>query len=278
MNKFTTYVTDTAIFKALLKQLNLFYLAMSFFTRLPVPKTLQYSPALLSQSSRYFSLIGLLLGAILALSYYLFSLMFGANLSILLMMVLSLLLTGAFHEDGLADMADGFGGGYSREQCLTIMKDSRIGTYGAVTLIMALAIKFTLILTLSHYDLSIVLISLILSQSLSRAVAASLIVSIPYVSEDQLSKSKPLATDQTFKSSCILLIIGCVPLCFYPLEFIFICLVILVIFRWGFQRWLMKKIGGFTGDCLGAAQQIAEILILLVVVYTLEHQILGPLF
>ncbi|MCJ8321013.1 MAG: adenosylcobinamide-GDP ribazoletransferase [Colwellia sp.] len=259
------------------KQLNLFYLALSFFTRLPVPKTMQYSAELLSQSSRYFSLIGLLLGIMLALSYYVVNTLFSVQISILLMMSFSLVLTGAFHEDGLADMADGFGGGYNKAQCLTIMKDSRIGTYGAVTLMMALALKFTLLLTLTNYDLSVILITVILSQSLSRAIAASLIISIPYVSEDRQSKSKPLATNQSFKSSAVLLIVGCLPLYFYPLAIVFICLTVLFVFRWFFQQWLMKKIGGFTGDCLGAAQQVAEILILLVVVCCLEHQLLGTL-
>jgi len=263
--------------EVLSKQINLFYLALSFFTRLPVPKTMQYSPELLSQSSRYFSLIGLLLGAILAFSYFAVTTIFSAQISILLMMSLSLFLTGAFHEDGLADMADGFGGGYSKEQCLAIMKDSRIGTYGAVTLIMAFALKFTLLMTLASYDLSVILMTIILSQSLSRAVAASLIISIPYVSEDQQNKSKRLATEQSVKSSVVLLFIGCLPLWFYPLEIAFICFGVLFIFRWIFQQWLMKKIGGFTGDCLGAAQQASEILILLVVVYTLEHQLLGAL-
>jgi len=265
------------ITEELLKQVNLFYLALSFFTRIPVPKTMQFSPELLNQSSRYFSLIGLLLGIILSLSYYTVNTLFGAQISILLMMAFSLALTGAFHEDGLADMADGFGGGYSKEQCLTIMKDSRIGTYGAVTLIMAFALKFTLLLTLSSYNISVIIITIILSQSLSRAIAASLIISIPYVSEEQHNKSKPLATNQSVKSTAFLLIVGCLPLVFYSQTTVFICLGVLFVFRWFFQQWLMKKIAGFTGDCLGAAQQVAEILILLVVVYCLEHQFLGNL-
>ena len=255
------------------KQMNLFYLALSFFTRLPVPKSMEYSPELLSQSSRYFSLVGLLLGAMLALAYSVISPFFSPAITILMIMSLSLLLTGAFHEDGLADMADGFGGGYHAEQCLIIMKDSRIGTYGAVTLIMALALKFSLLVELATYNLSVILMSIVLSQSLSRAIAASLIATMPYVSDERSSKSKPLATEQSTTGSFILLFIGCLPLWFYPIAVVVTCLMVLLIFRWLFQQWLMKKIGGFTGDCLGAAQQTSEILILMVMVFYVKTEL-----
>ena len=231
---------------------------------------MRYSQALLSQSNRYFSLVGLLLGFLLSISYIVFSYAFNPVISILLMMAISLLLTGAFHEDGLADMADGFGGGYGADQCLTIMKDSRIGTYGAVTLIMAFTLKFSLLLELSSMQfnqLPIILFALILSQSLSRAVAASLISQIPYVSDEQTSKSKPLASSQSLADLVILLFIGCLPLWFFPIEIIISCLLVLISFQWIFKRYLLKKIGGFTGDCLGAAQQISELLILLVLVF-----------
>ena len=257
------------------QQLNLFYLALSFFTRIPVPQSIQYSPELLSQSNRYFSLVGLLLGAILALFYYVATQFFGIEVAILLIMTLSLLLTGAFHEDGLADMADGLGGGYSTEQCLTIMKDSRIGTYGTVTLVMALALKFSLLVEIANHGAMLIVSALLLSQSLSRAVAASLITSLSYVSEEGNNKSKPLATTQTSTDITILVIVGCLPLLFYGVKFVLGCLLALIIFRKFFIRFLNKKIGGFTGDCLGAAQQLAEILILMVAVMFLNNSMLG---
>jgi adenosylcobinamide-GDP ribazoletransferase len=94
-------------------QFNLFYLALSFFTRLPVPKSMHYSEALLNKANRYFSLVGLVIGILLVLSYSLLSTFLPVTIVILLTMILSLLLTGAFHEDGLADMADGIGGAFA---------------------------------------------------------------------------------------------------------------------------------------------------------------------
>jgi len=252
-------------------QLNLFYLALSFFTRLPVPKTMHYSESLLNKANRYFSLVGLITGLLLALSYLCFSSFLPANISILLMMGISLLLTGAFHEDGLADMADGIGGAFNIEKRLTIMKDSRIGTYGAVTLVIALLLKFTLLVELANQDSNYLLLAIILAEMLSRAVAGSLISAMPYVSDIEQSKSKPLAQAQSFSELATLLLIGVVPLIFYSSEVIFSLLSILLIFRWLFKQWLMSKIGGFTGDCLGAGQQISELLIYLTLVSYLSN-------
>ena len=255
-------------------QLNLFYLALSFFTRLPVPKTMIYSEVLLNKANRYFSLVGLVTGLLLGLVYVGFSSFLPANIAVLLTMGISLLLTGAFHEDGLADMADGIGGAFAREKRLSIMKDSRIGTYGAAALVMALLLKFTLLVELAQQDSNHLLLVFILAASLSRAVAGSLISSMPYVSDDEQSKSKPLAQAQSSAELLTLLLIGIAPLIFYASEVIFSLVLVLLVFRWLFKQWLMAKIGGFTGDCLGAAQQIAELLIYLTLVSYLNNDVL----
>lgn len=258
-------------------QLNLFYLALSFFTRLPVPKTMHYSEALLNKANRYFSLVGLVTGLLLGLSYVCFSTFLPANISILLTMTISLLLTGAFHEDGLADMADGIGGAFTIEKRLIIMKDSRIGTYGAVTLVMALLLKFTLLVNLAEQDSNHLLLAIILAEALSRAVAGSLISSMPYVSDIEQSKSKPLAQAQSSSELTLLLLIGLAPLIFYSSEVIFSLLIVLVLFRWLFKQWLMARIGGFTGDCLGAGQQISELLIYLTLVSYIDKDLFAEL-
>jgi adenosylcobinamide-GDP ribazoletransferase len=247
-------------------QVNLCYLALSFFTRLPVPKTMHYSPALLNQANRYFSLVGLLVGGILGLCFLLLSFCFPLSISVLLTMMISLLLTGAFHEDGLADMADGVGGAFEIKKRLAIMKDSRLGTYGAATLFLALLLKFQLLLVLAENSMWLVVGAIILAASLSRAVAGSFISSLPYVSDDEGSKSKPLAQAQSTQELYILLGVGLIPLVFFPMSVIVITLVVLLLFRWYFKSWLLKRLGGFTGDCLGAAQQLSELLIYLVLV------------
>jgi adenosylcobinamide-GDP ribazoletransferase len=252
-------------------QLNLFYLALSFFTRIPVPKTMSFSPELLNKANRYFSLVGLFLGIMLAACFYVLSLLFPLSIVVLLTLIISLLLTGAFHEDGLADMADGVGGAFEVKKRLAIMKDSRLGTYGAATLFLALLLKFQLLLVLAENDIWLVIGAIILAASLSRAVAGSFISALPYVSDEEGSKSKPLAQAQSKQELYVLFSVGLVPLIFFPLSVIVITLAVLLLFRWYFKGWLLKQLGGFTGDCLGAAQQLSELLIYLVLVAYFVH-------
>lgn len=238
-------------------QWQLFLLAVSFFSRLPVPADLPYSSERMNQAGRYFALVGLLLGALCALVFSLLSAVLPLSASLFLTMVFSLMLTGAFHEDGLADMADGIGGGMTVERRLLIMKDSRIGTYGACALFMALLGKFVLLTTLAD-QVSLTAIWL-LAYTVSRTVAASLIYDVPYVSDPDSSKSKPLANQQQRRDLLVLLISAVIPCWWFSLSLVFGVLVLGLLVRVALKHWLMKRLGGFTGDCLGAAQQIMEL-------------------
>ncbi|MCG3728501.1 adenosylcobinamide-GDP ribazoletransferase [Vibrio cincinnatiensis] len=256
-------------------QWQLFLLAVSFFSRLPVPKSLPYSVERMNQAGRYFALVGLLLGSLCALTFTVLSGVLPSHISLFLTMLMSLLLTGAFHEDGLTDMVDGIGGGMTIERRLLIMKDSRIGTYGATALIMALLGKYLFLSSLDSW-MSLVPVWL-LGYTLSRAVAASFIYDLPYVSDPDSSKSKPLASRQSRSELAILLITGVFPAFWFSVE-VFIGLLLLTgLFRVGFKAWLTKQLGGFTGDCLGAAQQIMELAIyLLLIAYWQQGiQVLG---
>ncbi|WP_068546617.1 adenosylcobinamide-GDP ribazoletransferase [Thalassotalea crassostreae] len=248
-------------------QLNLFFLALSFFSRLPVPRNLNYSPLLLNQSSRYFSLVGIVLAFCVVGVYQLSVSVLPLSASVLLVMIASVMLTGAFHEDGLADMADGIGGGLTVEKRLSIMKDSRLGTYGTITLMLTLTLKFILLFELAQQNLLV--LAVLVSYPLSRALAASLIYDMNYVSDEELSKSKPLAARQSSKELLILFIIGILPSVFLPPQTVIIIVFVLFIFRQGFKAWLNSRLGGYTGDCLGAAQQIAELLIYLIICATI---------
>jgi adenosylcobinamide-GDP ribazoletransferase len=125
------------------RQLRLLCVATQFLTRLPTPRLREFDPSWLSQSARYFPLIGVLIGALNLLVWWLASRRQPASVAIGLMMGISMLLTGAFHEDGFADTCDGLGGGGSRERVLAIMKDSRIGAFGAIGLVLMLGLKWT---------------------------------------------------------------------------------------------------------------------------------------
>ena len=243
-------------------QWELFSLAMGFFSRLPMPKNTPYSSELMNRSGRYFSMVGLLLGVLCGGLFLLLDAVLPSTIAIFLMMSFSLMLTGAFHEDGLTDMADGIGGGMTLERRLTIMKDSRIGTYGASALIMALLGKWLLLSEL--VNMAALFMVIVTSYTFSRAIAASLIYDMPYVSDLDTSKSKPLANKQTKGELVFLLIIGVLPSLWFGLEFALVLSVVAFLFRAGFKKWLTARIGGFTGDCLGAAQQLMELLIYLV--------------
>ncbi|MGF1720999.1 adenosylcobinamide-GDP ribazoletransferase [Vibrio kyushuensis] len=263
-------------------QLELFWLALSFFSRIPIPKNTPYSDERMNRSGRYFALVGALLGLTCGAIYSLLTLFLPNEIAIFITMLFSLMLTGAFHEDGLTDMADGIGGGMTLERRLTIMKDSRIGTYGASALIMALLGKFTLLSYLANINYSekqyqlwgtaeatslpVVLLMFLMAYTVSRSFAASLIYDMPYVSDSDTSKSKPLANKQTTGELCFLIACAVVTtLIFSPAVFITV-FAVLIVSRYLFKRWLLSRIGGFTGDCLGAAQQLSELLVYLILV------------
>lgn len=277
-------------------QKELFLLSLSFFSRIPIPANTPYSDERMNRSGRYFALVGTLIGGLCALVLLACSYLVPTPIAIFLMMVFSLLLTGAFHEDGLTDMADGIGGGMTLERRLLIMKDSRIGTYGASTLVMALVGKLMLLTTIADLAIQIealshvafLMVTLVAAHTLSRTVAASLIYDMDYVSDADTSKSKPLASKQSggellFLILCALLslllfvlpftpnhlVSGELALDITPLSFILASAVLAFLFRWWFKRWLNARIGGFTGDCLGAAQQLMELMIYLLVVVIL---------
>lgn len=115
--------------------MNTFFTALMFFTRIPVPGSIPYSKELLNKALRFFPLVGGIVGGIGAGILWLGMLIFPFPLALLLSMVVTIFITGAFHEDGFADFCDGYGGGITKERILEIMKDSRLGTYGTIGLI-----------------------------------------------------------------------------------------------------------------------------------------------
>ena len=241
-------------------QCNYFLLALAFFTRLPIPADTPYSAERLNRSSRYFGLVGLIVGLLNALMLWAGHQLFPLPVAILLGLVFSLLLTGAFHEDGLTDMSDGIGGGLNRERKLSIMKDSRIGTYGAVTLFMALLLKYTLLQELATPDLSMALLALLLMHPLSRILSGSLLFDMRYVQDESSSKSKPLANQQNRTDLLLLLLTAALLLLLLSWQAASLMILLLTLFRYLFRHWLHGHLGGYTGDCLGGAQQLAELL------------------
>jgi len=133
------------------KQVRIFLTAIMFLTRIRVPASVDHSPEYLGQAPRYFPVVGWIVGAVSALFYLLGSRFVSTDAGVLAAMVAGILVTGALHEDGFADVCDGFGGGWTKEKILEIMKDSRIGAYGAIGLIALLATKFILLKALPSF-------------------------------------------------------------------------------------------------------------------------------
>ncbi|MBT1444390.1 adenosylcobinamide-GDP ribazoletransferase [Shewanella sp. JM162201] len=246
------------------RELELFLLALTFFTRIPVPVRLDNSPERLNRASRYFGLVGTLVGLLSALVFFLAQFVFPASVAVVLAMIGSVVLTGGFHEDGLADTADGFGGAFERERKLEIMKDSRVGSYGSLALVLALLLKFQLLSELALYSVSSVVGGLILGHTLSRAFAASIIFNHDYVREDEDSKAKPLAQSMHWDEVLFLTISAAVIcLLFTGVTATVVILGVLFVARTLLARWQYRQIGGYTGDTLGACQQILELCVYL---------------
>lgn len=236
--------------------------ATMFLTRLPVGRSLPFNDDLMHGSARYFPLVGALVGLFGALVYGVAVLFFPPAVAVLMSMVATVLLTGAFHEDGFADVCDGFGGGYQREQILSIMKDSRVGSYASVGLILLLAIKFHTLEALDNAAL--VGPALVVGHALSRLLAISYLIEYPYVRDSDDSKIKPMAT-QMSGNALRFAVVSVLPLLLLiSMWQIALIGIVLLLWRYGYGYYIHKRIGGYTGDCLGAAQQISEVLIYLV--------------
>lgn len=247
--------------KVIKNEITYFATALMFFTRIPVPFKVPYSSEIMNRSQKYFAWVGLLVGLINALILYLSVQLFNLETGIVLMMIGSVLLTGAFHEDGFTDMCDSFGGGYGKEKILTIMKDSRVGAYGTIGIVLLFALKFYSIQALGTVDLFKVLGIIVLAHTSSRFISGTMIYTHEYVTDIDTSKSKPLA-NKPLKGNA--LVTGFISVLFafalipdWRLIFAFTLAYLGKIYMgWYFK----KQIGGYTGDCLGSVQQVCEVL------------------
>ena len=236
-----------------------FWLAMGFLTRIPVPVTVDYSQRLMNQCSVYFPLVGLLLGGLYAALYTLLAGFWSPQVCVLLVLGFHLWITGAFHEDGMADCADGLGGGYTVARRLEIMKDSRIGTYGAVALGVTLALKVALLT-----DTQPVWLALLLAPAISRLTPLCLMRALVYVSDPDTSKSKPVA--EGFSGQRLgVAVAGVAALALVAgVALEALVAVVSVLLVWGAM--LRRSLGGYTGDALGASVILSELVFLLMLV------------
>ncbi len=232
-------------------------LAVQFLTRLSVRSDGIYTPDRQADSVRHYPLVGVLIGAIAAAAFAAAHLVFPVFVAVILSTALVLLLTGAFHEDGLADTFDGIGGGVSAEQSLEIMKDSRIGVYGTLALFAILTIK---IASLSALSPMAVIVCLVAGHGLSRWSSVVVIATSNYVRD--AGTGKPTADGIAVGSLIYASATGlaCIALVWFVLTpASALCgMAGLVAGHVGMRLIFERKIGGYTGDCLGATQQVSE--------------------
>jgi adenosylcobinamide-GDP ribazoletransferase len=252
------------------EQIDIFFAALIFYTRIPCPKWVTHDQEYLNKATVYFPAIGWIVGILSFLAFWLASLLFSPLIAVLLSMVASILVTGAFHEDGFADTCDGFGGGWTKERILLIMKDSRVGTYGVVGLVFILGIKTSALAAIvSSIGLAVTLFVFLTAHSLSRAIAATTLYTHTYSRENDDSKAKPLATKMNKKDLLIVSTLGLVPLLgwvFYEESFsLLLILIPAYVSKALMAKYFQKWINGYTGDCLGAIQQTSEVLIYLTI-------------
>lgn len=191
------------MFRFLRQELIIFLSSVRFNTRLEVPAWVKHSDELLASSTRYFPLVGWIVSGITTIVFYGSSFLFPISVSVVLAISASILSTGAFHEDGFTDMCDGFGGGWEKERILEIMKDSRIGVFGTIGIILMLLLKFACYIALAESSFLVLFFGIWISHSSSRFSANVMAKLIPYVREDQLSKAKPIV--KSMKLSDVLL-------------------------------------------------------------------------
>ena len=276
------------LFGAVVGFVRSYLVAVQFFTRIPITGPLAhwvgYSPAALKASAAHFPGIGVLVGVVAAgvfsgvlalLPDAVFSPLIAAALST----VVTVLMTGGFHEDGLADVADGLGGSYDRERALDIMKDSRVGAFGAMALVLALLCKVALLALLGSVDGApqgwedspangpftgwYAAGALLAGHTVSRTLPLLLVRWLPHVGDTAASKSKPLADHITLGRLSVAFL-----WCFSVLALVFIaysaiylvvsCSLSVLALLW-MGRLFSRRLKGFTGDCLGATQQVCEI-------------------
>ena len=239
-----------------------------FYTRIPCPSTTDHNPDYINKATRYFPLIGWIVGAISFLFYWVSSFLFDTNIATIISLIAGVLTTGAFHEDGLADVFDGFGGGWTKEKILDIMKDSRVGAYGVIAIVFLLLLKFAglnnLLATKQFANVQILLL-FITYHSLARLAAINIVFTSTYSRDDETSKVKPIAKAHSYKEIVGAYIFGLLPLlmlAYINVKFIIVLLPLLLLVFFA-RRYFIKWIGGYTGDCLGAVEQMAELIIIL---------------
>jgi len=259
----------------LIKLYHKLFSAIAFFSRLPVPPNIEFKFAGNGDAVVLLPVVGLVLSLIGSFLYSVMILYLPEILAIIFTLSLMILISGAIHEDGLADFFDGFGGGWEKKQILSIMTDSSIGTYGVLALLISFLSK---IVIFNLLDSSLFIVTLILTSVISRGFAVSLMFDMDYVKKNEKSKAKGMTKKMSNAELIFILVFSLICSTIFNNYYILLIFPLLFLFRIYFKKKLMKKIGGYTGDCLGAFQQLSELVILIAVLIINHNSLMLKIF
>ena len=257
--------------------------AFTFLTRLPVARLIQHDLTDLANSASYFPLVGLCVGAIGTIAFAAAEQLWNPTTAVVISVIATVFVTGAFHEDALADSLDGFGGGWTKEQVLSIMKDSRVGSYALIGMVLATAVKISALRTIHEQAASISAArafqttianvaplgrALVAAHVLARLSSVWLIRSHEYVRADnptaRASAGRPFVNAVTNSNLAFATILSLLIVCaVLPAQSIAV-VVSAAACTWLAGRYFNRRIGGITGDALGAANQFVELVVYLV--------------
>ena len=227
--------------------------AFIFFTRLPFWRLKEVPSECFKHVVPYWPWVGWLTGGIMVTVLWTCAQVMPISLAWILAIIARLLITGALHEDGLADFFDGFGGGTTRERTLTIMKDSHIGTYGVIGLI----VYFLLMLELRHLPVPVLCTLVVCGDCWGKLCASQLINFLPYARKEEDSKAKVIYNRMSGKELFFCIAGGVLPLLLLPsslwVALIAPCLVLAFLIRM-----MKRRLQGYTGDCCGATFLMCE--------------------
>lgn len=239
--------------------------ALIFFTRLPFWRIYQPPQSSYKAVVEFWPLAGWLTGGIMASALYLGSMAFPWPVAVVLAIVVRLLVTGALHEDGLADFFDGFGGGADRDRILAIMKDSHIGTYGVIGLILYILLLGA---TLCCMPLRIAAIAVLAADPFAKLVSCSLVTMLPYARNEEEAKNKTVYRKISVPAAIGLALQGLLPMLLMlwltSIEWYFVMVVPYMVMCFLYLL-IRRKLGGYTGDCCGAVCLLVELSIYLVI-------------
>lgn len=232
--------------------------ALVFFTRLPFwrLKAFQIPAEYFNQVINYWAVIGWLTGGAMAGMLWLSTQILPYYVAVIVSLLCRLIITGALHEDGLADFMDGFGGGNNKERILAIMKDSHIGTYGVIGLIFYFLFFYSL---LTNINLHLACTAILVGDPLCKFISSQITRFLPYARTAEMSKAKTVYKKITIKAFVTSAIFALTPL-FLFFNYSFLLAILFPLFVFAIMIYLMrKKIQGYTGDCCGAMFLICEL-------------------